>query len=392
MKEKRICLVVQRYGLEVNGGAELQCRQFAEQLTSRYREVHVVTTKAIDYMTWENEYTVDEEVINDVIVHRFETIHPRVQAEFDEVNGRFLSGKPFSLEDEEEWMEKQGPTSPELLKYLENNFETYDAFLFFTYLYYSTALGLPLVADKSILIPEAHDDPFYRMHIFDDVFMKPKGIMFNTEEERSLIHNKYKNDYIPSELGGVGIELPEDINGTRFKEKYGLDKYIVYVGRIDVSKNCHMLFSYFMEYMKRNKDDDIKLVLIGKSVIDVPNDENIISLGFVDDQDKFDGIAGATALILPSEFESLSMVVLEAMSVYTPVMVYGKCAVLKGHCTKSNGAFYFNDFFEFESQIKFLEDESETRKIMLENAYEYVQDNYRWNIILDRLDLLFEEI
>lgn len=392
MKDKKICLVVQRYGLEVNGGAELQCRQFAEQLTSQYKEVHVVTTKAIDYVTWENEYTADEEVINNVVVHRFKTAHPRNQKEFDEINGRFFRGEIFTREDENEWMEKQGPASPELLKYLEENYDTYDAFLFYTYLYYSTAMGLPLVADKAILIPEAHDDPFYRMHIFDDVFTKPKGIMFNTEEERSLIHKKYNNDYIPSELGGVGIELPEDINGDRFKEKYGLDKYIVYVGRIDVSKNCHMLFSYFSEYKKRNKDDNLKLVLMGKPVIEVPKDENIISLGFVDDQDKFDGIAGATALVLPSEFESLSMVVLEAMSVYTSVMVYGKCEVLKGHCTKSNGAFYFNNYFEFETQLNFLKRDSNELRIMLDNAYEYVQENYRWNIILDRLDSLIEEI
>lgn len=390
MIEKKLCLIVQRYGSEVNGGAELQCRQFAERLVECYQKVDVLTTKAVDYMTWENKYKSDEEWINGVHVFRFPVTHPRNQAEFDEVNGRFYAGQ-LKEEQESDWMEKQGPAVPKLIEYLRMHKQDYDAFIFFTYLYYTTAMGLPVVAEKSILIPEAHDDPFYRMHIFDTVFLKTKGIMFNTEEERELIHNKYHNDYIPSRLGGVGIELPETVEAGRFKKKYSLENYVVYVGRIDVSKNCDMLFSYFQEYRKRNKTD-LKLVLMGKNVINIPEDENIISLGFVSDEDKFDGMAGARALILPSEFESLSMVVLEAMSVYTPVMVYGKCIVLKGHCIKSNGAFYFNDYFEFEGQLNYITSGENNMSDLLQNAYRYVQDNYRWDIIIERLQQLIEGI
>lgn len=389
MKE-RICFVVQRYGLEVNGGAELHCRQLAEHMLNKYKEVHVLTSKAIDYMTWKNIYTNDEEIINGVVVHRFPVTHERNIDEFNSINSRFFSGQLF-VSEEREWIEKQGPAVPGLIDYLKENKDNYDAFVFFTYLYYPTVLGVECVKDKAIVIPTAHDEPFLGMKIFNNVFLKPRCFFFNTEEERHLIHKKYHNEYIPSKLGGVGIDVPEIIDGERFKKKYNLSNFMIYVGRIDEGKNCHQLFKYFTEYKKRNAND-MKLILMGKPVIDIPKHKDIISLGFVDDQDKFDGIAAAKMLVLPSEFESLSMVVLEAMSVGTPVIVNGKCPVLKGHCIKSNGAFYYQNYFEFEGEVNYILDHPDEVSIMKENAKKYVDENYQWDVIVARLSELIKGV
>ena len=133
-------------------------------------------------------------------------------------------------------------------------------------------------------------------------------------------------------------------------------------------------------------------MLVGKPVIKIPEDENIVSLGFLSEQDKINGVAGAKILVLPSEFESLSMVVLEAMAVETPVMVNGKCNVLKGHCIKSNGAFYYNDYFEFEAEINYLLQHDAEVQIMTANAKRYVDENYRWDVVTDRLSGLIEKI
>lgn len=389
MKDK-ICLVVQRYGLEVNGGAELQCRLFAEQLAKKYEQVHVVTTKAIDYMTWKNEYTADEENINGVKLHRFPVDVERDINKFNKINGEFLNNG-LSESREQEWIDTQGPYCPKAIAYIEENKDNFDVFIFFTYLYYTTVMGISKVMEKAIVIPEAHDDPYIRMKIISKVFLKPRSFFFNTEEERQLVYSLFDNSNIPSAIGGVGVEIPEDISGTRFKEKYHLENYIIYVGRIDEGKNCDQLFRYFQEYKKRNQSD-LKLVLIGKAVIDIPRAEDIISLGFVDEQDKFDGIAGAKMLVLPSEYESLSMVVLEAMSLYIPVIVYGKCAVLKGHCIKSNGAFYYNNYFEFEGEINYILTHDEEIDIVCQNAKKYVEENYHWDGIIERLSSLIEDI
>ena len=269
---EKICLVVQRYGLEVNGGAELQCRQFAEHLIAYY-QVDVVTTKAIDYMTWKDEYKQDRVNINGVNVIRFSVENERNIDEFNEINKLIYEGG-IPLNREKEWIEKQGPKVPELCAYLRKHKDEYRVFIFFTYLYYPTVIGISEVADKAILIPEAHDEPFLKMNIIRNVFSLPKAFLYNTEEERQLVNQKFHNQDIPSELGGVGVDLPEDINAERFKKKYGLDKFIVYVGRIDEGKNCNQMFTYFQEYKKRNSGD-LKLVLMGKNVIDIPKDDNI---------------------------------------------------------------------------------------------------------------------
>lgn len=390
LMKRKICFVVQRYGIEVNGGAELLCRQLAEKMVPLCASVEVLTTKAIDYISWKDEYKEDVEEINGVIVRRFSVEKPRVRKEFDEINGRFLT-YGIAQSEEQEWIEKQGPLTPQLIEYIKKNREVYDVFLFSTYLYYPTVMGVREVAEKSIVMPNAHDEPFLRMKIFDNVFMLPRAFFFNTEEEKKLVHRKYKNSDISWDIGGAGVTLPEQLNPMDFKEKYKLDNYIVYVGRIDEGKKCHVLFDYFMRYKKEN-DNDLKLVLIGKPVIEIPKQKDIVSLGFVSEQDKFDAIAGAKILVLPSEFESLSIVVLEAMSVKTSVLVNGKCTVLKGHCIKSNGALYYLNYGEFEGCVNYFLSHEKTVEIMKQNAWKYIEENYKWDVITRKLCNLIEGV
>ncbi len=51
----KVAFVVQRYGLEISGGAELHCRWVAEHMNKHW-EVEVLTTKALDYITWKNHF------------------------------------------------------------------------------------------------------------------------------------------------------------------------------------------------------------------------------------------------------------------------------------------------------------------------------------------------
>ncbi len=390
---KRIALVNQRYGLEVNGGSEYYTRLIAERLASEF-EVDVITTKALEYTTWENYYKADEEDINGVHVLRFPVEKLRAK-DFNEFNGRYLNSgiANYNVETEEKWFEKQGPYSPAAINYIRENKDKYDIFIFVTYLYYLTVKGLPEVAEKSILIPTAHEEPFIHFKTYENFFKLPKAFVFLTDEEKALVQGLFDCKDKPCRVMGTGVEVPCEPDETGFRSKYGIEgDYIIYVGRIDEGKCCPELFRYFQEYKKRRPDSGLKLVLMGKPVCEIPKDKDIISLGFVSEEDKFSGISGAKCLVLPSAFESLSISVLEAMTLSVPVIVNGVCEVLKGHCVKSNGGLYYTDYFEFEGVLDYIFSHPEEYSIMRRNAKAYIDSNYRWEVIMRNFSEMINHI
>lgn len=385
---KKIAIINQRYGLEVNGGSELYTRQLAEQLSRSY-EVDIITTKALDYVDWANYYEKDREVIRGVNVIRFPVDELRA-ADFPKFSDDYLdelaAGRP-SLLTEKKFFDKQGPYCPKAIEYIRENKDNYSAFIFVTYLYYLTANGLPEVAEKAVFIPTAHNEPFMKFRSVEQLFKLPAAFGFLTDEEKNMVQRRFHNSQIPSEVLGAGVDLPEDISGDRFKRKYGIDDYIIYVGRIDGGKNCPDLFTNFLAYKKKYKCST-KLVLMGKEACDIPQSSDIISLGFVSDMDKYDGIAGAKLLVLPSRYESLSLSVLESMAEGIPVLVNEECEVLKGHCLKSNAGLFYMGQIEFCLCLDRLLGDEELRKAMGKNGVRYVERYYCWNAVIGKMDRL----
>ncbi len=389
---KKTAFVVQRYGLEVNGGAELLARQMAEHMPDDH-EVHVITTMAVDYMTWKNEYKNRDDVVNGIKVHRFPVDKPRNVRKFNKLSEKVLN-TGSGRDAEEKWVDMQGPHSSELIQYIKDHKDDYDIFVFFTYLYYTTVRGIKEVAEKSVLIPTAHDEAPIHLSVYDDVFKSAAGFFYCTVPEMEFVEERFHIGNVPHNngLGGAGVDLPSDISEERFRNKYGIENdYIIYVGRIDENKGCRELFKDYTEF-KKTYPSDLKLLLMGKEMIDVPKDPDIISLGFVSEEDKFDAIKGSEFLIMPSPFESLSIVVLEAMSLKRPVLVNGNCDVLKYHCIKSNGGLYYTNQNEFFECTRFLLNNKEKGLKMGENGYNYVMDNYSWGSIMNRFTDLLETV
>lgn len=385
----RIAFTCQRYGLEVNGGSELYCRQVAERLTKKF-DVTIYTTCAMDYTDWANKYKPGQEDINGVHVKRYRVAKEREQTIFARLCEKVLSPDHTEVQ-EEEWIDKQGPYCPELIEALEKEHQNYQAVLFMTYLYYTTARGIIKGFDNAILIPTAHDEPWIYLHYYDMVFGNARGFAWNTPEERAFSQKRFPHIVgKPEVMTGIGVEMP-DSKLPEIPDQIRNTPYIVYAGRIDENKGCSEMFDYFLRY-KKSEENTVKLVVMGKEVLKVPKNPDIINLGFVSEEMKYAVMANAVALVLFSRFESLSMVVLESMMMGRPVLVTEQCEVLKGHCIRSNAGLYFQNYPEFEATLNYLLTHEKEYEIMRENGRKYVEENYRWEVIVRRYSEIIEAV
>ena len=374
-----VAFVVQRYGLEINGGAELHCRWIAEHMARRWN-IEVLTTRAYDYVTWADHYPAGTEIVNGVTVRRFSVPRPRDPDRFGRLQN-FILESEHSEKDERDWLEEEGPASPELLAFIRRHADDYDYFIFFSYRYWHSYWGIRSVPKKAILVPTAEHDPVIDLKIFKDLVRLPRAFLYNSEEERAMIQTLSGNEAVPGIVTGVGTEIPADADAERFRRNHGIRKpYLLYLGRIDQNKGFPQLFDYFLKF-KKETESEAGLVLIGNSILPIPPHADIFALGFRPEQDKFDALAGAEALIMPSFYESLSMVTLEAWAMGRPVLANARCEVLQGQCRRSNGGLYYENYAEFREGLKLLLASDRLRRALGENGRRYFEAHYAWDII-----------
>lgn len=402
---KKIAFVIQRYGLEVNGGAEYHCRILAEKLKGIY-DIEVLTSCAENYMTWANVYNEGLSTLNGVKVRRFGTLQERNKSQtglertlkrrrwyqkllkfFGLLDSFERVFKLHTNIDElnYEWSKHQGPFVPDLIRYINDNERQFEAFVFFTYLYFPTLYGLKVAPYKSILIPTAHDEPPIYLPAFKSFFKMPKAILYNTHAEKKLINQLFKNSKIYSDVVGVGIDLPLLEPQSVGCQSPVEGEYILYIGRIDQSKGCGLLIDYFMRY-KRTSKSTLKLVFIGHAFMDIPVQLDIVHLGFVDEQLKAKVLTEAKALVIPSFFESLSLVTLESMAAGVPVIANQHCEVLKDHILESKAGFLFSDYESFEQALETLISGSVDLETMKISGQNYVRNNYKWDVVVEKIE------
>ena len=382
----RLAVVVQRYGIEINGGAELHARYIAERL-ARHAEVEVLTTCARDYVTWRNEYAPGAESIHGLTVRRFPVSSPRNPVDFARRSHRVFARR-HSIEDELRWLASEGPSSPALLAHLRSHGGEYDFCLFFSFRYYHAYHGIRTVAGRALLVPTAERDPALGLAIFGPTFRGVRGIFYNSFEERALIQEIAGNHAVPGVVVGVGSEVPARASARRFRERTGIRRrFALYVGRIDKNKGCAELFSHYQRYAEGGGRLD--LVLVGSAIMLVPDNPRIHHLGFVPEQEKYDALAAADLLLMPSQYESLSMVTLEAWAMGLPVLVNGHCEVLHGQAVRSNAGLYYTSHEEFAAALRLLEGDRRLRSALGANGRRFFRQHYAWPVIEQKyLELL----
>ena len=386
----KIAFVVQRYGTEINGGAELHCRWIAEHMQKHW-QVEVLTTKALDYITWKDHYFATEEMINGIRVMRFPVARIRDADRFGKLQNIILKNE-HKKSQELKWLEEEGPNSPKLIQFIKDHENDYDYFIFFSYRYYHSYWGVQAVPQKSVLVPTAEHDAIIHLNLFKDLFCKPRAFIYNSVEEKNLINTLSRNEHIPGDVVGVGSKILTHIFVKDFRKKYQIKgDYILYVGRIDENKGCHELFDFFLRF-KAEAGSEIKLLLVGSTILKIPIHPDIIYLGFLPEEDKFAALEAALLLCMPSFYESLSMVTLEAWAMEKPVLANARCDVLKGQCARSRAGLYYSDYPEFRETLHLLLYRSELREMMGKNGCDYFHKNYAWEIIENKYLSLIDRL
>jgi glycosyltransferase involved in cell wall biosynthesis len=375
-RRRRIAFVVDRYSPATYGGAERYAHGLAAALASRY-DTDLLTTTAHDYMTWANAFPAGPEIIDGVIVRRFAVDVQRDVAHFDRLSRRLVRARRPSLAEQERWMGAQGPLSLDLLRYLAAERASYDAFVFVSYLYATTYFGLPLVADRALLVPLAHDEWPIRFPLWERFFALPRGYAFNTPEERAFVQRRFPTSAIDGPVIGIGIEAPLATDRKRFRARYGIEgRFALYLGRIDRSKGCEDLLRTFHRTRGRH---DRSLVLVGERTMDVRGGDGVIVTGPVDDASKWDALAACDVLVLPSRYASLSMVALEAWAMGKPVLANAQSAAVAGQIARSGGGLTYATDREFAGALASLDPARATE--FGARGRTYVHEHYRWPAI-----------
>jgi glycosyltransferase involved in cell wall biosynthesis len=379
----RLTFVVQRYGPEVNGGAELQARGLAELLAPRH-EVEVLTTCARDYLTWADYYQPGVELINGVRVLRFRVDEPRDMKEFNAFSERIFGGE-HSAEEELEWLRLQGPYSSALLAAIEGRRQHVDLFIFVTYLYATTFFGLPLAGDKALLLPEAHDEPPIYLEQMREVFRLPRFLLYNTEPELAFLRRRFPDLPLRGAEIGFGVDLPP------LAEQEDDPPALLFMGRIHPAKGCGELFDYFTRY-KRERPGPLRLVLAGTVDMTLPPHPDVVYAGFVQGEPKQQLIAGSTLVVMPSPYESLSIICLEAWAAGKPTLTNGASEVLREQSLRSGGGLYFKSYGEFAACLDLLLGDRALRCRLGLQGRRFVAQRYTWPAVEQRLEAALQGV
>ncbi|MBA4067922.1 MAG: hypothetical protein C0501_30315 [Isosphaera sp.] len=385
-----VAVVVQRCHPGIVGGSESLAWTYAGLLRERFR-VELLTSTALDYMTWRSELPEGVEVRDGVTVRRFAPARER-SAYWHRLNARLrrdlpsatvpgnpgMRASPWSLAMQEEYVRTQGPDCPGLYRHLDAHGRDYRAILFVTYLYPTTYFGLAHApADRSWLVPTLHDEPTAYLSAYRYAARRVRGVLWLTEAERAIGRALW------GDLPGRLVAMPV-ATAPAAPAPDGGRPYLLYCGRIDEGKGCGGLLAGF-ERFRRKHPGRLRLVLVGANHMGAVRGRDVEYRGVVSDAEKFALMAGAAALVLPSAYESFSLATLEAMAQRAPVLVNGACAVLADHVRAGGGGLAYRGADGFVAGLEQLLAEPDPRRRWGDPGRAYVVGRYHPDRVRDAL-------
>ena len=388
----KVFYVVQRYGREVVGGAEAACRQLARHLAP-HADVTVLTTCALEATTWANHYPPGESAEDGVRIVRFPVTGGRDQG-FLRMSRKVFSRPDPSLKLQQEWVRAQGPESPELITAIAARADEPDLWIFYTYLYYPTVLGLPIVGPRALLHPALHDEPAARLPVVRDAVRSAAALSLQTHEEWELVLRLV--GWPPAMVGMVGMGVEEgsgDVAAFRSRFGLGSDPYLLYLGRVDRGKGTDELAAAFVRGKERQRGPwgPLRLVMAGPVVHQPPEHPDVVVTGRLSDDERWAALEGCEAFTQPSVNESFGLSLIEAWTKGKPALVSAHGPVTSGHVRRARGGLAYADPVELEAAVDVLLSDPRGARRLGTNGRAYAE-KYLWDRVSIRYRAFVEQV
>ncbi len=379
----RVGFVVPRYGERIAGGAEVAAKLLAEHLARVDGfECEVFTTAALDAATWRNELRCGTTVEHGVTVHRFASSSGR-GGDFARWDARVLADPAaLSVGDATRWLEQLGPVCPDAVDAAVAS--TCAVVTLGPYMYHPIVTAAHRLGARAVLHPATHDEPAIHLPIYEPVFTEVGALAWWTEVERRVAARLFPSTVThPQIVAGIGVDPVPTVGPTAPMRSFAGRPFVLCLGRVLAAKGCLALARGFVAF-KQRFPGPLVLVFAGEPHDPVPEHPDIVELGIVDRATKDALLTQAVALVSPSPNESLALVVLEAWSAATPVIVNGAAPVTRDHCVRSGGGLWFDDYATFEAALARITSNAEFAAQLGEAGRAYVRHHYSWPVVMER--------
>jgi glycosyltransferase involved in cell wall biosynthesis len=234
-----------------------------------------------------------------------------------------------------------------------------------------------------------------------NLYQRANFVLAHTEYERNELQKLGVKG--PFSIVGNGIVVGAEGDASRFRKKYGISsKIILFLGRKTADKGYFIVHQAFKEVLK--KIPDVVLVCIGpddtiKQSQESSKEKNVVEIGFVPAQEKYDALAACDLLCVPSEGESFGLVYMEAglckkpsivrrLPVLQELLESRGAALAVGTAYDTGNRVELNASELSDAILKLLEDSALSCQIAA-NAYQVAQ-SFLWDQIINNFESAYE--
>jgi glycosyltransferase involved in cell wall biosynthesis len=380
--KRRIAIVAPRFGDGFVGGAETSLRTLARSMAAARHTVEVFTVGTTD----------DTCTLDGLRVHRFRSDPTDTDRHAAAAQSLRQPGGIDDVAAAADFFDHSARSSRLIAALRERG--PFDAVVAGPYLDGLTRDVAETFRDRVLLVPCFHDEPFARLPALRSAYESVGGILYHSPEEQTFAEATLGLNHPNAQVIGTLLDADTAGDARQGRLRVGTRRrYLLYCGRFCREKGLPELLAFARRYAG-DHPDRFTFAFIGQGSETIPESSWTRDLGFVDEQNRRDVMAGADALVLLSPNESLSLVALEAQAQAVPIVVRAGNAVLDGHIARGSGGVAVDGYESFAAALDDLWTDPAHWRTLGRSGRDYVRQSYAdparfaacWQSAMDGLD------